>query len=91
MIEKIARQICLETQFVPGAPLSATDEAWEGYIPEALAALTALEQPSDEMVEAGCDHNFGPDVTGSDVRGSFGGQIVIQIWSRMTKAARGDQ
>lgn len=86
MIEKIARQICLETQFVPGTPISATDEAWEGYIPEALAALTALEQPSDEMVEAGCVRSFNRSRNTGWER-----EAVSDLFSEMIKAARGDQ
>ena len=90
VIENMARAMT-ERDDKLGAWDKITPKIQNWYREMAKAALTALEQPSAEMVEAGCDHNFGPDVTGSDVRGSFDGQIVIQIWSRMIKAARGDQ
>lgn len=44
MIERVARAICkAQTQ---------SEQVWQAFLPEAIAAIEAMREPTDEMVEA---------------------------------------
>lgn len=63
MIEKMARAIAEVEDYYQQT--DDADDVWKTYIPHAKAALSALEDPSDEMVEAG---QAGKTMDGSDAR-----------------------
>lgn len=53
MIEKVARAICatIEPDFSDVAHIDAT---WDEYIPEARAAIEAMREPTEDMIQAYC-------------------------------------
>jgi hypothetical protein len=55
-VEEIARAICKsQTQ---------SEQVWQSFVPEALAALKAMREPSDAMLDAGvCARDNGYNVT----------------------------
>lgn len=57
MIERVARAICKsQTQ---------TDRTWEAFLPEATAAIEAMREPTDAMVDAGSSHFHEENSTGA--------------------------
>ncbi|MES3042652.1 hypothetical protein [Sphingomonas faeni] len=56
MIEKMARAICIAAGAKPDDSKSGMDpwsKVWTSYIPHARAALTAMLEPSEAMVDVG--------------------------------------
>lgn len=84
MIEKIARAMW-EAEKGDGLPwelkLPTNKARW---IARAKAALTALEQPSDEMSNRAAAALF-------EEHGYVSGPMLLEYYSAMIKAARGDQ
>lgn len=74
MVEKISRQMCLEAGYSPDTIMSNDGPRWLYYVPNAQAALRALEVPTEGMVEAG--QAVDGTITAKDV------------WSAMIAAAR---
>lgn len=95
MIEKIARAMCDADENIWEYTVDEPCKDSEGfhgsmrdmYLAHAKAALTALEQPSDEMKRAGAQkfyEKFDPNIDPGE--SDFG-----SVFSAMIKAARGDQ
>lgn len=58
ILEKVARGIYRESyrRCCNGELPDGNDQSWRSYLGEAHAALEALREPSEGMVEAGCDY-----------------------------------
>ena len=52
MLERCARALCDAQGVDPDGRTDGAEALWERYVPEARAVLTALREPSKEMVEA---------------------------------------
>lgn len=64
MIERVARAICVASGLDPDRPFSSSNYsketepqefAWHEYLPEARAAINAMREPTESMVENGAD------------------------------------
>ena len=66
MVERVARALCESNGSDPDAlhfqiPDDEYQEpAWKAYVFEARAAIEAMREPDDEMVEAACQATFIP-------------------------------
>jgi hypothetical protein len=80
MIEKMARAIAeVEDYYQQTAD---ADDVWKTYIPHAKAVLSALEDPSEEMVEAGNKSLTWGIVPDDELRAAL---------TAMIKAAKGEE
>jgi hypothetical protein len=90
MIERIARALRSHSYGVKwdNQPFNPENDSGDmHWLEAAKAALTALEQPSDEMKRAGAQkfyEKFDPNIDPGE--SDFG-----SVFSKMIKAARGDQ
>lgn len=59
MVERIAREIARHTALdegkEPGTADNYTDHVWRDFVGAARAVLTAMREPTDEMVDVGYD------------------------------------
>lgn len=74
MVKRVARAMAKRNW--PGASERDIDEMWEGWKEEAIAALTAMREPSQAMIVAGLS-------TGS----RFGPNAMSNIYTTMIDAA----
>jgi len=77
MVEKMARAMARANY--PGFSERDIDEIWEGWAMEAEACLTALSEPSEEMIAAALETNS-----------RFGKSAMANIWQAMLAAASKD-
>lgn len=86
MIERVARAICAADPCAPAPddPIligMRSAKAWEARIPLAVAAIEALREPTDQMLEdAGCMDGYDFDRIAPD-------QDHVEWWSAMIDAA----
>lgn len=52
MAEKVARAICLAAQLDPDRKGNATRWRWQEFLPEARAAVEAMQEPTEKMRRA---------------------------------------
>ena len=50
MVERVARAICCADR---NQPDGSCELAWVGFVDDARAAIAAMREPNDEMMEAG--------------------------------------
>ncbi|MEJ0096075.1 MAG: hypothetical protein WDN46_22485 [Methylocella sp.] len=59
MVERVARALCRKDGVDPDAPRynmldgAISGKQWEDYADDALAAIDAMSEPTDEMITAG--------------------------------------
>jgi len=82
MVERVARAICESTEADIFDELDAHSIFRAVYIQQARAAIEAMREPTDEMIEAGLEHQV------HTVENSRASTFVR--WSWMVDAALGD-
>ena len=57
MVERVARAICLahaiDSGYSRGCAEASVDVEWKAWVVEARAAIAAMREPTEEMVDAG--------------------------------------
>lgn len=97
-LEQVARAICLSFDFNPLERLACGEEViwrWEAYLPAARAALDAVEEPTEGMLEAAwqATRNATPEQHMAYQLGDQRQSHILKMrhrYAAMIRAAKGD-
>lgn len=59
MVERVAKALAADTMKRWRSPVFMKDEPWREFIPAARAAIEVMREPTEEMIEAGGEANYG--------------------------------